>query len=123
MSPGLGFVRERGRRRNTRIIEIGRSALALGAPVERHQAPVRGPRGRVHRQGPGPDRPRGRASHPPITGAVVRIEGRDLFVPVDKIAGIETRRSPFHRLASRTCGASSGDPASSCSRTTFWRAT
>jgi hypothetical protein len=36
--------------------------------------------------------------HPPITGAVVRIEGRDLFVPVDKIAGIESGRIRFTGL-------------------------
>ena len=39
--------------------------------------------------------------HPPITGAVVRIEGRDLFVPVNKIAGFETGKVQFHRLAGR----------------------
>jgi len=33
--------------------------------------------------------------HPPITGAVVRIGGRDLFVPVDKIASIENGRVRF----------------------------
>jgi sporulation protein YlmC with PRC-barrel domain len=37
----------------------------------------------------------GESPHPPITGAVVRIEGRDLFVPVDKIAGIENGRVLF----------------------------
>lgn len=36
--------------------------------------------------------------HPPITGAVVRIEGRDLFVPVDKIAGFESGRVHFTGL-------------------------
>jgi len=38
----------------------------------------------------------GESAHPPITGAVVRIEGRDLFVPVDKIAGIENGRVRFN---------------------------
>jgi CBS domain-containing protein/sporulation protein YlmC with PRC-barrel domain len=37
----------------------------------------------------------GERSHPPITGAVVRIEGRDLFVPVDKIAGIDRGKVIF----------------------------
>src|ERR1700722_12294874 len=36
--------------------------------------------------------------HPPITGAVVRIEGRDLFVPIDKISGFETGRLHFTGL-------------------------
>ena len=38
----------------------------------------------------------GERPHPPITGAVVRIEGRDLFVPVDKIAGIEHGKVCFN---------------------------
>ena len=38
----------------------------------------------------------GERPHPPITGAVVRIEGRDLFVPVDKIAGIERGKVCFN---------------------------
>jgi hypothetical protein len=35
------------------------------------------------------------APHPPVVGAVVRIGGRDLFVPVRKIAGIGLRRMEF----------------------------
>ncbi len=38
----------------------------------------------------------GERPHPPITGAVVRIEGRDLFVPVDKIVGIEHGKVCFN---------------------------
>jgi CBS domain-containing protein/sporulation protein YlmC with PRC-barrel domain len=38
----------------------------------------------------------GERSHPPVTGAVVRIEGRDLFVPVDKISGIERGKVCFN---------------------------
>ena len=33
--------------------------------------------------------------HPPVVGAVVRIGGRDLFVPIRKIAGIGERRLTF----------------------------
>ena len=28
-------------------------------------------------------------SHPPVVGAVVRVEGRDLFIPIRKIGGLE----------------------------------
>jgi MgtE intracellular N domain/CBS domain len=37
----------------------------------------------------------GDRSHPPITGAVVRIEGRDLFVPIKKISEIEEGKVSF----------------------------
>ena len=37
----------------------------------------------------------GERAHPPVTGAVVRIEGRDLFVPVNRIAAIENGRVRF----------------------------
>jgi hypothetical protein len=37
----------------------------------------------------------GDRSHPPITGAVVRIEGRDLFVPIKKISDIEEGKVSF----------------------------
>lgn len=33
--------------------------------------------------------------HPPLVGAVVRVEGRDLFVPIRKITGLETGRPVF----------------------------
>jgi CBS domain-containing protein len=33
--------------------------------------------------------------HPPLVGAVVRVEGRELFVPIRKIAGLEARRPVF----------------------------
>ncbi len=33
--------------------------------------------------------------HPPIVGAVIRIEGRDLFVPIRKIGGIERGKMTF----------------------------
>ncbi len=35
------------------------------------------------------------APHPPVVGAVVRIGGRDLFVPIRKIAGLGERRLAF----------------------------
>ncbi len=35
------------------------------------------------------------ASHPPVTGLVVRIGGRDLFVPIDKTTGLGTGRVVF----------------------------
>ncbi len=35
------------------------------------------------------------APHPPVVGAVVRIGGRDLFVPIRKIAGLGERRLVF----------------------------
>jgi hypothetical protein len=34
-------------------------------------------------------------SHPPLVGAVVRVEGRDLFVPIRKIAGLATGTPRF----------------------------
>ena len=34
-------------------------------------------------------------AHPPIVGAVIRIEGRDLFVPIRKIGGLEHGRVTF----------------------------
>jgi CBS domain-containing protein len=34
-------------------------------------------------------------AHPPIVGAVIRMEGRDLFVPIRKIGGIEDGRAAF----------------------------
>jgi len=37
----------------------------------------------------------GGASHPPVVGVVVRIEGRDLFVPIRKIASLERGRAMF----------------------------
>ena len=37
----------------------------------------------------------GGAAHPPITGLVVRIEGRDLFVPIKKVASIEAGKATF----------------------------
>src|SRR5580692_2947617 len=37
----------------------------------------------------------GDSSHPPIVGAVVRIEGRDLFVPIRKIGGFNQGRLTF----------------------------
>ena len=35
-------------------------------------------------------------AHPPIVGVVVRIEGRDLFIPVRKIGGLAEGRMTFH---------------------------
>ena len=49
-------------------------------------------------------------SHPPIVGAVIRIEGRDLFVPIRKIGGLSEGRMTFEGNAS-TCADSSADPA------------
>jgi CBS domain-containing protein len=37
----------------------------------------------------------GGAAHPPVVGAVVRIEGRDLFVPARKITGFERGHARF----------------------------
>jgi CBS domain-containing protein len=37
----------------------------------------------------------GDSSHPPIVGAVIRIEGRDLFVPIRKIGGLSEGRMTF----------------------------
>ena len=37
----------------------------------------------------------GGSSHPPVVGVVVRIEGRDLFVPIRKIASLERGRAMF----------------------------
>jgi CBS domain-containing protein len=37
----------------------------------------------------------GGSSHPPVVGVVVRIEGRDLFVPIRKIASLERGRARF----------------------------
>ncbi|MGC8509838.1 MAG: magnesium transporter MgtE N-terminal domain-containing protein [Acidimicrobiales bacterium] len=37
----------------------------------------------------------GDAPHPPIVGAVIRIEGRDLFVPIRKIGGLAEGRMTF----------------------------
>jgi CBS domain-containing protein len=37
----------------------------------------------------------GTSAHPPIVGVVVRIEGRDLFVPIRKIASFEHGRASF----------------------------
>src|SRR5580698_10636909 len=34
-------------------------------------------------------------SHPPVVGAVIRIEGRDLFVPIRKIGGLSEGRMTF----------------------------
>lgn len=34
-------------------------------------------------------------AHPPVVGAVIRIEGRDLFVPIRKIGGLEHGRVTF----------------------------
>ena len=34
-------------------------------------------------------------AHPPVVGAVIRIEGRDLFVPIRKIGGLERGRVTF----------------------------
>jgi len=34
-------------------------------------------------------------SHPPVAGAVIRIEGRDLFVPIRKIGGLSEGRMTF----------------------------
>ncbi|MCX6508667.1 MAG: hypothetical protein NTY27_05760, partial [Actinobacteria bacterium] len=34
-------------------------------------------------------------AHPPVVGAVVRIEGRDLFVPIRKIGGLAAGRMRF----------------------------
>src|SRR5580693_9812648 len=34
-------------------------------------------------------------SHPPVVGAVIRIEGRDLFVPIRKIGGLTEGRMTF----------------------------
>src|SRR5580692_4307178 len=34
-------------------------------------------------------------AHPPIVGAVIRIEGRDLFVPIRKIGGLSEGRATF----------------------------
>jgi hypothetical protein len=37
----------------------------------------------------------GDSSHPPVVGAVIRIEGRDLFVPIRKIGGLSEGRMTF----------------------------
>jgi CBS domain-containing protein len=37
----------------------------------------------------------GGAAHPPVVGAVIRIEGRDLFVPIHKISGFERGHARF----------------------------
>ena len=37
----------------------------------------------------------GTTAHPPVVGVVVRIEGRDLFVPIRKIASLERGRARF----------------------------
>jgi len=37
----------------------------------------------------------GDSSHPPVVGAVIRIEGRDLFVPIRKIGGLTEGRMTF----------------------------
>ena len=38
---------------------------------------------------------RGNDAHPPIVGAVIRIEGRDLFVPIKKIGGLREGKMTF----------------------------
>jgi hypothetical protein len=37
----------------------------------------------------------GAQPHPPVVGAVVRVEGRDLFVPIRKISGLDTGKPVF----------------------------
>ena len=37
----------------------------------------------------------GATAHPPVVGVVLRIEGRDLFVPIRKIASLERGRARF----------------------------
>jgi CBS domain-containing protein len=37
----------------------------------------------------------GDSSHPPVVGAVIRIEGRDLFLPIRKIGGLSEGRMSF----------------------------
>jgi hypothetical protein len=51
--------------------------------------------------------------HPPIVGAVIRIEGRDVFVSIKKIGGLAQGRM--------TCASSSVAPARCCSPKTSSR--
>ena len=37
----------------------------------------------------------GNDAHPPVVGAVIRIEGRDLFVPIKKIGGLREGKMTF----------------------------
>jgi len=64
----------------------------------------------------------GERPHPPIAGLVARIAGRDLFVPLRKIADIEPGR--VHFVGERvTCVGSSAGPANCCSPRTCSAAT
>jgi len=64
----------------------------------------------------------GDSSHPPVVGAVIRIEGRDLFVPIRKIGGLSDGRMTFEGSAS-TFVDSSAARVSSYSPRTCWRDT
>ena len=65
----------------------------------------------------------GGSAHPPVVGVVVRIEGRDLFVPIRKIASFERGRARLRRAAGRPAAASSAAPARCSCPTTCSRGT